>query len=228
MISLKYSIHRALSLKKTTAARIINEIEKASFIGVKQGNKTTVNGVSINDLEQQILSSYQRINQLISNYIELKSAILSSNAGVDDTMSVRRMAVCDKRYTMAELIFVSDEVYGNKKYPYAFKQKLLNAMESSYISAVNTVDKQHNKIEDNIREYLSKAVASDKGMTTEEIQKRSEMFHRDGDYTLIDPLKLKSLIDELKQEIETFRTEADAAISENNALITINVNLTTI
>lgn len=225
---MKYTLHRALTLKKTTADRIDKEISSAVFIAVRQGKKGTINGVPVEKVEQDIKSSYQKIRQLISNYATLKAAILHSNAGVQDPATVKKVTVAGKQYTMAELISASDELYGNRKHSNAFYARLLYAMRNAYSDVINKVEKQHERVEANIRDYLAKAAASDKGMTSEEIKRRSDMFHEDGDFVIVDPLGLKDVIDKLDAEIKEFRTDADATMSEQNALNTIDVDLTTV
>lgn len=225
---MKYTLHRALTLKKTTAERISKEIRSATFIAVRQGKKGTINGVPVEKVEADIKASYQKIQQLISNYATLKAAILRSNAGVQDPATVKKVTVAGKQYTMAELISASDELYGNKKHNDAFYAHLLQVMKNAYTETINKVEKQHERVEQNIRDYLAKAAASDKGMTSEEIKRRSDMFHEDGDFVIVDPLGLKNIIDKLDAEIKEFRADADATMSEQNALNTIDVDLTVI
>lgn len=225
---MKYTLHRALTLKKTTAERIEKEINSAVFIAVRQGKKGTINGVPVEKVEQDIRSAYQRIQQLISNYATLKSAILRSNAGVQDPATIKKVTVAGKQYTMAELISASDEIYGNRKHSNAFYSRLLYCMKNAYADVLSKVEKQHERVEANIRDYLAKAAASDKGMTSEEIKRRSDMFHEDGDFVIVDPLGLKDIIDKLDSEIKEFRADADATISEQNALNTIDIDLTVI
>ena len=220
-------MHRALTLKKTTAERIEKEINSAVFIAVRQGKKGTINGVPVEKVEQDIKSAYQRIQQLISNYATLKSAILR-NAGVQDPATIKKVTVAGKQYTMAELISASDEIYGNRKHSNAFYSRLLYCMKNAYADVLSKVEKQHERVEANIRDYLAKAAASDKGMTSEEIKRRSDMFHEDGDFVIVDPLGLKDIIDKLDSEIKEFRADADATISEQNALNTIDIDLTVI
>ena len=224
----KLSIHRVLALKKTTADRILSELENSLLIDIRQGNKSTLRGVAVEDIEKQIISAYQKINQLISNYIKIKSALLQSNAGIRGNVeNLHRVEVCGRKYTMAELIFMSDEIYGNRRHKDAFKQQLLDKMKKSYSTATFKVDRQFQKIEDDIKDYLANAVSSDKGLSNEEIKKRSDMFHADGDFSLIDPLNLRDKIEKLESEIEQFRTDCDAVISEQNALTTVEIDLTT-
>jgi len=225
----KYTLHRALTLKKTTADRIVKEINGATFIAVRQGKKTTINGVPVEKVAQDITSSYQKIDQLISNYWELKSGILRANAGITDSTVVRKVAIPNctfcQEFTIAELIAASDEIYGNRKHPDAFMARLLKTIKSAYLDAIAKVERQHERVENNIRDYLSKAATSDKGLSADEIKQRSDMFHEDGDFSLVDPLNLRELIDKLSAQIDNFKVSADAILSEQNALTTIDVNL---
>lgn len=225
---MKYTLHRALTLKKTTADRIDKEIRSATFIAVKQGKKGTINGVPVEKVETDIKASYQKIQHLISNYAILKAAILRSNAGVQDPATIKKVTVAGKQYTMAELISASDEIYGNRKHSDAFYARLLQVMKNAYADTITKVERQHERVEQNIRDYLTKAAASDKGMTNEEIKRRSDMFHEDGDFVIVDPLGLKDVIDKLDAEIKEFRADADATMSEQNALNTIDVDLTVV
>lgn len=222
----KYSIHRVLSLKKTTAERINQVLKQGKFIAIKQGNKNQVNGVSVSQIEEEIKSSYQKVTSLINNYEKLKSALLSSNAGIVEGTEIVKIPVAGKEYSLSELIAVSDDIYGNKKHTNAFKPALLEVLRSAYVNAIHRVEQQNLKVEQDIKDYLAKASTTDKAMSAEDIKKRSEIFHQDGDYSLIDPLNLKEVIQKLEQEIIQFRHECDSTMSEHNALTFVEIDLT--
>lgn len=223
---MKYSIHRILSLKKTTAERINQVLQSGKFIAIRQGKKDQVNGVPISSIEEEIKSSYQKITSLMSNYEKLKSALLSSNAGIVEGTEVARISVAGKEYSLSELIAVSDDIYGNKKHRDAFKPRLLEVLKSGYVQALRKVEQQNQRVEQDIKDYLAKTTTTDKAMSAEDIKKRSEIFHQDGDYSLIDPLNLKEVIQNLEQEITQFRHECDATMSEHNALTFVEIDLT--
>ena len=54
------------------------------------------------------------------------------------------------------------------------------------------------------------------------------MLHEQKDSRFIDPLKIADKIIALENEIENFRTEADAVLSEQNALTMVEIDLTEI
>lgn len=222
-----FTMHRALALRKTTLDRFRTEVFGAKLIEIRQGKRQAVNGVPLDKVITDIRSNYQQLTQYISNYEKLKSAILTSNAGVGPDTEVKKVEVAGKQYTMAELIAASDEIYGNKKHKEALKALLLQVMKNAYSTALRKVETQHEKVENEIREYLTRAVSGDnKALTTEEIQARTQMFHEDKDFILVDPLNLKKKIEELEAEIKKFTVECDATMSEQNALTTIEVDLT--
>lgn len=234
MAAVKLTVHRALALKKTTEQRISEEFQNTAlgggslFIAVRQGRKNVINGVPVDKIESEIRARYDRIIQMISNYMKLKKALLRSNAGLnaDKDVSLHTVTVADRQYTMAELIDTSDNVYGNKKHPRAFYPQLLLTLKAEYAEAVRQVERAHDKVEQDIKDYLTKSAGNDKMLTNEDIKKRSEMFHEDGDKHLVDPLNVKELIDKLEQEIKAFRVDCDATMSEQNALMTVSVDLT--
>ena len=138
------------------------------------------------------------------------------------------MKVAGKNYTLAELIAVSDQIYGNKKSK-GIKDMLLSKIRTEYAQAIKKVEKQHDKIEADVKAYLNQIAGSDKqAMTSEETQKTIELFHANGDYVLVDPLNLNKKIEELEAEINQFKLESDAAMSEHNALTILKVDLTTV
>ena len=101
-------------------------------------------------------------------------------------------------------------------------------LKSQYAAAQNKVQARAAKVEQDIQEYLVKAAGADKQMSAEDIAKRSAMLHEDGDLHLVDPLDLKNVIEKLSSDIETFRQECDATMTEQNALTKVNIDLTNI
>lgn len=222
---MKYSIHRLLALRKSTMERIKDEITNATFISTVQGKSRTINGVLVKEVESGILSSYQKINGLISNYQKIKSALLRSNAGITAETDVTRYEVAGNWYTMAELIDTFDNVYGNKRHT-GFKEILINVMTQQYNVAVKKVETQKQRVEEQIRDYFAKAATNDKQLSTDDIAKRTQMFKEDGELRLVDPLGLQKEIEKIRNEINRFKDECDATMSEQNATTVVEVDLT--
>ncbi len=224
---MKYTIHRLLALKKSTGNRIDELIDNGIFLKTVQGLNDNINGVPLDRVEADIRSNMEKFNDLISNYKKIKMGLLNSNAGAPDQNTLKKVMVCGQEYTMAELIFMSDEIYGSTKNKMAFMPRFLAHLNNTYLNALNAIEKQKRRIDEKIDMYVAQISSSkEQKQDLADIQARSEMFHRDGDLKLVDPLDIKKVIDDIKKEIDDFITEADAVISENNALTVVELDLT--
>ena len=222
---MKYSIHRLLALKKTTWARIQDILRNAKFISAYKGVQDNVNGVPVTKIEEEIKANYQKLENLISNYQKIKIALLNSNAGAPDPATLKKVEVCGEKYTMSELIFLSDEIYGNQNHTVAAYPMMIKTMSYQYTDMLTRIESEYQKVENKITAYLNQ-VGGEKAQSTKDLEERSAMFHRDGDLHMIDPLNLKEKIDNLQNKLDKFIVEADASISESNALTVVELDLT--
>ena len=224
---MKYSIHRVLALRKSTIDRIDKSIGNLKFIDIAQGKSKKIKGVDIEDVKKSIIDNWNRVESLINNYIKIKRALLASNAGISSDTIVETVQIMGHNYTMAELIDIMQNVYGlnGSHFSRGYKDRLLTEIMSQYNEALNKVEMQKQRVDDQIRDYLMKAAQNDKQLSTEDIEKRTQMFKEDGEYQLIDPLNLKSRIEKLSKEIQQFRDECDAIMSEHNALTVLEIDL---
>lgn len=229
---MQYTIHRALSMIKTTKARIENEIynENTAWVRVARGQDDNISGVSIKEIKRDIQSRYDRVVALIENYIKLKSAVLRSNAGVRANTEIFKTKVAEKSLTVAEIIDLQDTVYGKTKKS-GFKSILLEKMMRDYIQAQKEFDNMQMKADAEVEKYINSISGRKKdddendSATKSLIEATSKMLHEQKDPCLIDPLKIAEKISALENEVENFRTEADSVLSEQNALTMIEVDL---
>ena len=225
---MKYTVHRALSLIKSTKSRIAKEFSEdaPAWIRVARGQEDNIRGVSVEEIRREIQSHYDRVTALIENYIALKSAVVQSNAGVLPGTELRRVSVGGKKLTVAEIIELRDTVYGVKA---GFKTTLLSKMKDDFAQAQREFDAMQEKADEEISRYLqsinSRGDDEQDSKTKSIVEATSKMLHEQKDPRLIDPLKLLNKITALDNEIEECLTEADSVLSEQNALTTIELNL---
>lgn len=232
---MQYTIHKALSMIKTTKARIDKELRDDSvpWILVARGQEDNVRGVPIKKIQSEIQSHYDRITSLIENYIKLKSAVIGSNAGVRGDVELHRVPVAGRNLTVAEIIEMRDVVYGKDRDD-GFKSALLSKMKQDYAAAQKNFEIMQNKADEEINRYLQTITGRKKEDDSSEDKTKSiidatcAMLHEQKDPRLIDPLKIMDKIKALENEIEEFRAESDAVLSEQNALTVIELNLTEI
>lgn len=229
---MKYTVHRALAMLKTTKARIERELfdESIMWVRVARGQEEMISGIAVKDIQREIIAHYDRITALIANYVKIKAAVIESNAGVLPGTEFRRASVAGKSLTVAEIIELTDTVYGRAKKP-GFKSQLLAKMKSDFARAQRCYDDMQEKADDEVSAYIRSLSGkkreddeTDAG-TKSLIEATSKMLHEQKDPRLIDPLKIAEKIKNLENEIEEFRTEADAVLSEQNAMTTIEIDL---
>ena len=230
---MKYSVHRALAMLKTTKARIERELSDKEILWVRvaRGQEDVVSGIAVKDIQRDIQAHYDRITALISNYTKIKAAVIRSNAGVTPGTELRKVEIAGQALTVAEIIELVDTVYGRAGKP-GFKAKLLSKMKNDYGSAQRDFDDMQERVDEEVSQYVrtlagKKREAEETDATAKSlIEATSKMLHEQKDPRIIDPLKIADKIKALENEIEAFRTEADAILSEQNALTTIELDLT--
>ena len=229
---MQYTVHRILSMIKTTKARIEKELsdESPKWVRVSRGQEDSIRGVAIKDIKRDIQSHYDRVMALIANYTKLKAAIIKSNAGIRNETELYKVSVGGQSLTVAEIIELNDTVYGGTK-KYGFKSALLAKMKEDYSIAQVEFDDIQEKTDAEVNKYLQAISGKKKddeetdSSTKSLIEATSKMLHEQKDPHLVDPLKIADKIVELENEIEDFRTEADAVLSEQNALTLVDVDL---
>ena len=235
---MEYTINRVLAMIKTTKERINSEIGKSrqgQFIVVAKGQEDNVKGVSIKEIERDIQARYDKANALINNYIRLKAAVLKSNVGVNQDAELRTISVAGRNITMAEMIDLRDIVYGKSMNlstsPKEFYLALLRRLKDDYASAQMSFDLMKSRADEEVADYI-KALTNNKKddkesdtATKAAIEATAEMLHKQKDPRFIDPLKIADKIAALESEIQKFQEESDAAMSTENALRTVNIDL---
>ena len=229
---MQYTVHRALTMIKTIKARIFKEldIDAPAWVRVSLGQDDHISGVPIKEIQKEIQSGYDRVTALIENYIKIKSAVIQSNAGVSPDAEVKKISVAGKSLTVAEIIELIDTVYVREKKS-GFKSALLFKMKMDYSQATKEFDKAQQKADEKVDQYLQVLMGNKKDSDNDDdktkslIESTGKMLHEKQAPHLVDPLKIADKIQAFENEIEEFRTEADAVLSEQNALTLIEVNL---
>ena len=222
---MEMTIHRALLELKTLKKRIEKEITQAEFVTYVKGRTDKINGVPLKEVEAKYQGEYDTVVSLISNYEKIKTAVIRSNAGVQG--EARTVKVNGSDFTVAELIEELNTVYG-REYNSGFKGMLLARMQTRLTSTKRRIEMMDADAENKINAYLANVAGKDTKLTAEEVARHTEDWHKYNDYVLVDPLNLEMKIKNLGDEIEKFRVEADAKLSEENAIQKIDVDLTSL
>lgn len=140
-----------------------------------------------------------------------------------------------KPLTVAEIIDLNEMVYGNgsmgKNKTLGFKPQFLAKLKRDYVEAQQDFDKMQERTDNEISQYVKTVFEKKKDgenveVAAKEIIDATTKALRDQKAPrFVDPLKIANKIAQMEKEIETFHVEADSALSEQNALTTIEIDL---
>lgn len=208
---MKYSIHRGLGELKTLEKRINKEINSARFIGFKKNSATKEynTGLLSEEFEVQAKSISDSIKDLINRKKKFKEAIVNSNA-------VTKVTIGTEEMTVASAI--------ERKESIQYEKQLLQQMVNQYTQTITTVQKQNDKVENAIDDKISVMLGGENASKNSDMVKTfGENYRKENGWDVIDPLGLKTIIDELDNSITTFENEVDVVLSESNATTFIEI-----
>jgi hypothetical protein len=205
------TIHQALVELKTLDKRISNAIMEGGFVTANKHSNTKINGIPVSEFCSDVESRYQKITDLICRREAIKCAVVQSNA-------ITAVTVGGKTYTVAEAIEMKNN--GLKG-----KIALLNQLTSDYNQSKRIADRANgDELERRAEEHVRNLVGNtDMKGATEEAKRAREEFIKNQTMELVDPLNVREKIEGLNEEILSFTTNVDSALSVSNALTTITI-----
>lgn len=205
------TIHRALAEINVLEDRISKLTREAVFCGAAKQSMKKMNGVSIEEYKAAGQSSLDKIKDLIARLNAIKRAISESNA-------VTHRTVCGKDYTIAQIIWMN-------QHGIDFKCDLLNQMERQYSNAIAVIERANANLSDRADDFVTRNnTTSDKsGMDSEAIKEMRDGYIDRETMILIDGIDIKKVKDDLADEINNFKAEVDAVLSESNATTEITI-----
>ena len=209
------TIHQALSELKVIDARITKSIDRSTFVIANKHSNAKIKGMVIEEFKNDMRSNYDKVVDLIKRRNAIKKAVVLSNA-------VTKVTVNGVEYTVAEAIEA-------KNHGMELKQYLLSEIQQQYLKAQVDIDKNSGEsIEKKAEQYVLSVIAaqpkeSKMTVTSDAMQALRKDYINNNTYDMIDPLKVRDIIKEMNDEIDTFNAEIDAQLSISNALTTITV-----
>lgn len=205
------TIHRGLAEINVLEDRISKLTREAIFCGAAKQSMKKMNGVSIEEYKANGQSSLDKIKDLIARLNAIKRAISESNA-------VTHRIVCGKDYTIAQIIWMN-------QHGIDFLSDLLNQMERQYSNAISTIERANANLSDRADDFVirSNNPADKDGMSSEAIRDMRDGYIERETMILIDGIDIKKTKDDLADEINKFKAEVDAVLSESNATTEITI-----
>ena len=205
------TIHRALAEINVLEDRISKLTREAVFCGAAKQSMKKLGGVTIEEYKANSQSSLDKIKDLIARLNAIKRAISESNA-------VTHRTVCGKDYTIAQIIWMN-------QHGIDFLSDLLNQMERQYSNAVSVIETTNSRLSDRADDFVirSNNPADKDGMSPDAIRDMRDGYIERETMILIDGINIKKTKENLADEINSFKAEVDAVLSESNATTEITI-----
>ena len=212
MTTEKMTIVSALSELKVLNSRISEEIATATFCDVNKHVMRTLKGKSLNDATAEMQGSYDKITALINRNNAIKKAVTKANAET-------YVKIGDEQMTIAEAIYM-------KQTGIELMRQLLMVMTSQYTKARTTIERNNgDALTQNCEAYIVKLFgAGDNKSVSADIEAAKAKYIEENTVDLIEGIDTAKAIETVKNKIDTFEANVDAAITVANATTTIEIN----
>lgn len=205
----KMTIHKALAELKLIDKKLDSAIELFKPCYIQQGEKKLSGTVSVEEFNKTAIADKDSIEALMKRKMAIKCAIIASNAKTI-------VNIGGNAYTVAEAI--------NKKSIYSIEEKYIGRMKIQLRNITAELNKLNNSVQDNLQALLEKSFGKDNTkVSKDDVEAISKPFLTMNEWKFVDPLKISDYIVSLENQSLTFYTNVDAALSESNALTSIEI-----
>ena len=207
----KITLNEALGKLNILNDRIYKKTNEGIFVGYMKKKATTEYSTRLSKEEfgKKAKASLESVTDLIKQRNDIKSKLVQANAET-------HLEVAGKDYTIATAI--------ERKNSIGYEKNLLSKLKSDYNKVIDIIEKEDirvkSKLENKIDIILGSGDRKDSKDLIDTITKKSEL--EDG-YIIVDPLNLKTIIDEMEEDINNFELEIDVKLTNINAITTIEI-----
>lgn len=181
------------------------------FCAANKHIQRTINGKPIADAKKEMQATHDKITSLIDRRNAIKKALTLANA-------TTKVKINDIEMTVAEAIYFKTS--GIK-----YEKDLLEAMSSQY-NRVQSILAQNNgdKLSKECEQYITNTFgAKEVRIDNNDIESAKKSYIEDNTYDIIEGVDTKQTIEKLKDKIDNFEAEVDAAITVANATTGITI-----
>ncbi|WP_341323381.1 hypothetical protein NSQ62_07875 [Solibacillus sp. FSL H8-0523] len=202
------SIAGALVELKLLDKRIEKATNNALFVSIKQGKDVPKLFKNIDEVNATIKASQQSVTDLIKRRNVIKSAIVVSNATTGVTIAGETM-------TVAEAI--------ERKNSIEYDKALLFSYQRQLAASIKLVDKHNLDVMQRADMMVQTFLGNDKSKASEAESLRSN-FLESHSASLVDPIDIKKIINNLELYIDNFEAEVDLVLSTSNAITYLEID----
>ena len=205
------TVQRALNELKIIDERLSKRLTEFVVVGTKKVSEARVveTRESIVEFENRAKGVLDSVDGLLKRQQELKHAIMTSNA---TTM----IEVAGKTYSVMTAI--------DRKRTIEKEKLVVKYMRDALIRAEYKVSQENDKMESYIQRQTNAMAGGDLSSKKDDYIIAFEKSYREqNSWDLVDPLKIRDLIEQREQEISMFELEIDTALTVSNAITKIEI-----
>lgn len=203
----KMTVHRALAELKTIDDRISKAIASTEFCVANKHINAKINGEDVESFKSKVKDNYKSIKSLINRRNAMKRAVVLSNA-------ITEVEINGTKYRVAEAIEMKN--HGMENYT-AFYE----ALRKSYGTVKAVVDKFNSTLDKRADDYVIGLYGSKEKVASAEADTTRKAYIDANTYDIVDPIDVVKQYESLKEKIDMFNAEVDAALSVSNAITEI-------
>lgn len=207
----KMNVHQALAELKTLDKRIEKAIEMRSWVVVNKHSNSKIGGLEIGEWVKDCRSDYEKVMALIRHRDAIKRAVVNSNA-------VTKVLIAGVEYTVAEAI-------DKKNHGTQFLSAMARRLTMDYAKAEMAANRENDsRLEERADAYVRSLIGNtDMKGATDEVKRLRDEFIKAQTVDIIDPMDSRKEIARLEEDVSSFLTNVDAALSTSNATTEITV-----
>lgn len=205
------TVQRALNELKIIDERLSKRLTEFVVVGTKKVSEARVveTRESIVEFENRAKGVLDSVDGLLKRQQELKHAIMTSNA-------TTKIEVAGKTYSVMTAI--------DRKRTIEKEKLVVKYMRDALIRAEYKVSQENDKMESYIQRQTNAMAGGDLSSKKDDYIIAFEKSYREqNSWDLVDPLKLRDLIEQREQEISMFELEIDTALTVSNAITKIEI-----
>ena len=197
-------VTQALNELKLLDSRILKEVKQARFVAAAKTTEKKISpSITKDEFIEQAKSSYQSIKDLIARRATIKAAVVASNA-------VTKVTIAGVEMTVADAI--------ERKTSIDYEIGLLTTMKNQFEQERSKVNMQNTLMEDKIDKNIEIMLGKDGKTKDEDLDSMMKLFRSANQWSLVDPLDIEKLINELTDQVNGFSSEVDSALQISNCI----------
>lgn len=204
------TVHEALCEIKMLNKRIDGAILNSNPVGVKEHSAKNINGMTVENFVAEAKANHQSAMDLIKRLAALKAAVNQYNAE-------KVISVGGKEYSIAQAIYLIE-------YGLSSRETLIERYKTMLDSVRRTATKANGDDLNRRAENAMNAIYGNKEKADPEAYLNGLKAYKEQHMTeIVDPLNLAKVLEDLQNEVESFRSKVDSAIQIANATTEITI-----